>query len=294
MSTNPASTSNARLSAEHITAYQRDGVILLPGVVDAERVKKLLAAADQQLDAFQAQQRSLARNLADGGGTFLSQRHAYLQQPEFERLIHDSDLAALAGQLMGAQQVRFYFDHLFMLDSDTAKDRYRWHQDQPYWACSGDQVCTFWMALTDCDVDSGALEFVLGSDHGPLYPPAKVWHPGDATPHAELPRTPAYHQQRDQYRIVSWPVKAGDCLAFNGRIVHSARGNHSSDKRRVAYATRWFGEALRYARHEHYQDPLTFPEAEILPGQALARSSRFPLIWQNDDGLSTNAAQGRT
>jgi hypothetical protein len=98
MSTNPPITCATRLTAEAIAACQRDGAILLPGVGDAEGMK----TADQRLNAFQTQQRSLPKGLADGGDTFLSQRRAYRQPPVFERLLHGSNLSALAGQRMRA------------------------------------------------------------------------------------------------------------------------------------------------------------------------------------------------
>lgn len=269
------------LSESEIQAYRRDGVIHLPARV-SDGVADLLAAADGQLHTFRGSHGAWDNNLAGTAdrGVFFSQRQAYLQQPALARLLFDSRLAEAAGRAMGSQKVRFYFDHLFMLESDTAKDHYRWHQDPPYWACAGEQVCSFWLALTDCDVDSGALEFVLGSDLGELYPPPKVWRDGDAIPHAGLPATPKYHEQRDAHGFVSWSMKAGDCLLFNGRIMHSTRSNHSTSQLRVAYSTRWIGDDMRYVEQPHYQDPLTLPEPGIAPGRPLSESQRFALCWE--------------
>jgi ectoine hydroxylase-related dioxygenase (phytanoyl-CoA dioxygenase family) len=95
---------------------------------------------------------------------------------------------------------------VFSLAANTAKDKYYWHQDQPYWACQGKQVCSVWLALTDCTADSGALEFVLGTDRGAIYAPVafgaeEVSPPADGD-YVDGP-IPDYHNDRKTHAIVS-------------------------------------------------------------------------------------------
>ena len=43
------------------------------------------------------------------------------------------------------------------------REKFTWHQDQPYWDVDGTHVCSTWLALTAADAKSSALEFVRGS-----------------------------------------------------------------------------------------------------------------------------------
>ncbi len=271
------------LTSAEIETFHRDGVVHLEALADAATCTRLLAAADRRLEDFRKEKPSeFANNLAKDG-TFLSERECYKQDPVFNDFCMTSRMAAIAGQALRSQEVRFYFDHLFMLDKDCAKDSYYWHQDMPYWGCGGTQICSFWLALTPCSVDSGALEFVKGSDKGRLYLPSAF---GDAASErfaTETEKTPEYHRQRDVYDIASWDIQVGDCLLFNARIMHSSRGNHSKTQRRVAYSTRWIGDDAVFEPKRGFQDPITYPEAGFPAGEKLSRSSRFPLLWKSSD-----------
>lgn len=263
------------LSDAEIRAYRDHGVAHIPRLVDPGTTARLLAAAD----ACRADPGPTSSALS-ADGRFWEERESHLRNDTMRDFVFNAGLARQAGRALGAREVRFYFDHVFMLREDTAKNQYYWHQDMPYWACEGRQLCSFWLALTDCTIDSGALEFVLGTDRGPLYEPigfADSTLDGKAAPPGALP--PKYEDERDRWTIASWDIKAGDAILFNGRIMHSSRGNHSKTMRRVAYSTRWVGEDMRFARRNGWQDPVTLPPEGMSYGEPLARSSRFPLLW---------------
>lgn len=263
------------LSDAEIRAYRDHGVAHIPRLVDPCTTARLLAAAD----ACRADPGPTSSALS-ADGRFWEERESHLRNDTMRDFVFNAGLARQAGRALGAREVRFYFDHVFMLREDTAKNQYYWHQDMPYWACEGRQLCSFWLALTDCTIDSGALEFVLGTDRGPLYEPigfADSTLDGKAAPPGALP--PKYEDERDRWTIASWDIKAGDAILFNGRIMHSSRGNHSKTMRRVAYSTRWVGEDMRFARRNGWQDPVTLPPEGMSYGEPLARSSRFPLLW---------------
>jgi ectoine hydroxylase-related dioxygenase (phytanoyl-CoA dioxygenase family) len=143
------------------------------------------------------------------------------------------------------------------------------------------QLCSFWLALTDCTVDSGALEFVLGTDKGRLYEPVPFGEGMDVAPPPPDALPPKYEEQRERWKIVSWDILAGDAMLFNGRIMHSSRGNHSKTQRRVAYSTRWVGDDMVF-RHRPgiFQDPVTLPPEGVAWGEPLSRSPKYPLLWQ--------------
>ena len=112
------------LTAAEVSTYQRDGVVHLPALVDAATCAGLLAAADHRLDEFRRENRNpYASNMAKDG-TFLSERESHKWNVAFNDFVMTSRMAQIAGQAMRSRAVRFYFDHLFMLDSDCGKDEY--------------------------------------------------------------------------------------------------------------------------------------------------------------------------
>ena len=282
MSQASANVSNVRdLTSAEIETFYRDGVVHLEALVDAATCAQLLDAADRRLEDFRKEKPSELANNLTKDGTFLSERECYKQDQVFNDFCMTSRMAEIAGQAMRSREVRFYFDHLFMLDKDCAKDSYYWHQDMPYWGCGGSQICSFWLALTPCSVDSGALEFVKGSDKGRLYLPSAFGNAASERFATETEKTPEYHLHRETYDIASWDIRVGDCLLFNTRIMHSSRGNHSKTQRRVAYSTRWIGDDAIFEPKRGFQDPITYPEDGFPAGEKLSRSARFPLLWKS-------------
>lgn len=259
-----------------IQTYRTHGVAHLPALVDSAICRRLLAAADERRASP-----GLHSSALSADGKFWEERESYRHNAAMADLVLHSGLARQAGRVMDAREVRFYFDHLFMLREDTAKDQYYWHQDMPYWACDGAQLCSFWLALTDCSLDSGALEFVLGTDTGRLYEPVPFAQDEDVAPPPPDALPPRYEAERERWTIVSWDIKAGDALLFNGRIMHSSRGNHSKTQRRVAYSTRWIGEDMRFCRRPGgFLDPVTLPPEGVEWGEPLSSSARYPLLWR--------------
>ena len=272
------------LTTDEIAEYRREGFVHVRGFVDRSVVARLLADADAQMAAPAGPYRT---NLTTEG-SFYQDRDMFRARPAFNEYVMASNVAEQAGRAMGSKEVRFYFDHLFAIAPNTAKDQYYWHQDQPYWGGFGDEVCSFWLALTDCADDSGALEFVRGTDKGPLYTPVPFGDNADTvdakrTSRVREPqdteRQPAYHEHLDEYEIVTFDVKAGDALLFNSKIMHSSRGNHSPDQRRVAYSTRWFGDDVTFRIKPGFQDPVTYPEEGFPVGGNMAKTTKFPLRW---------------
>jgi hypothetical protein len=45
---------------------------------------------------------------------------------------------------MGSSAVNFFYDQLFVKEPGTT-ERTPWHQDQPYWALQGSQICSVWV-----------------------------------------------------------------------------------------------------------------------------------------------------
>ena len=170
--------------------------------------------------------------------------------------------------------MNFFYDQLLVKEPGTS-ERTPWHQDQPYWAVAGRQVCSLWVPFDPVAEDT-CVEYVAGSHSWPEFSP---YHFADGTLYADtgLPPLPDIERERDRHRILRFALEPGDCLVFQAMIVHGAPGNRSANRRR-ALATRWTGDDARYCVRP---GEVGFPTAD--PGLAhgnVMDCEMFPVIWQ--------------
>jgi ectoine hydroxylase-related dioxygenase (phytanoyl-CoA dioxygenase family) len=139
-----------------------------------------------------------------------------------------------------------------------------------------------WIALDHVDADNGAMEFIPGSHAwGKKYRPFLTDQNGAfkeylKTDDPQYSDMPDFEAERDQHKMLSWDMEPGDMLAFDGYIVHSAKGNRTSTRRRRAYAVRFATEGAVYKPD---QGVAPWLEDETLnPGDKFA-SDKFPVIF---------------
>ena len=145
-----ATTWSSTLTDGQRRTYAEDGVVHVPGVVDAD----LLAGIEVLVD----------RQLADPGPWVTAPG----PEPAVRSFVFGSGVAELAATLMGSASARFYFDHLLVKEPGTESPT-PWHQDIGYWPFLGSQICSVWVACTGAGVAESALEFVRGSHRWERY-----------------------------------------------------------------------------------------------------------------------------
>ena len=97
------------------------------------------------------------------------------------------------------------------------------------------------------------------------------WFPEGAL--AELPDIDA---EPDRHRILSWPLAAGDAVAFSMATLHAAGGSVGL---RRALSLRYLGDDVTHAPRPWKTSP-DFPElAGALPAGAPLDHPLFPVVW---------------
>ncbi|MFT7597900.1 MAG: ectoine hydroxylase-related dioxygenase (phytanoyl-CoA dioxygenase family) [Acidimicrobiales bacterium] len=231
-----------------IEAFERDGAVLIPRVVDGAWVNKLAAAIDRDIanpgPFFHGYE-------IESGGRFHGNIRVWENDPDFAAYCLDSPLPGLAAELMGAKSVRLLYDQLFVKDSATDAPT-RWHNDQPYWPVRGRQVLSFWLALDEVTLDSGGLEFIAGSHKWDRWFQPEPFAPGGTsyTRNPNYEEIPDYEQERDQHAILSWDMQPGDVIAFHAMTVHYAGPNTRADRQRRGYTVRYIGDDATYLWEE--------------------------------------------
>src|SRR4051794_13667319 len=89
-------------------AFQRDGAVLLRGLLTPEEVETLRAGVERNLASLSP----LGMNATKPGepGAFVEDFRNWHRIAEYEQVFRDSALAPTAGALMGARSVRLFHD----------------------------------------------------------------------------------------------------------------------------------------------------------------------------------------
>ena len=148
---------NPLITQTDIDTYQRDGVVIIRGLfkdhVDAIRAGIERNMADPGPYA--------AENLHAGeGGRFFDDYCNWTRIAEFGEVISKSPAAEVAADLMGANRVQVFHDHILVKEPGTSKPT-PWHQDGPYYFVDGIQNISFWSPMDT--VQGAGLRCVAGS-----------------------------------------------------------------------------------------------------------------------------------
>lgn len=264
---------------ETLRRYREDGAVVLRGLLDADTLERLRDAVQTVLGSASPHGNEYAK---PGEARFV-QDMFMSQRPDaagaaFRRLVHESPMAEAAGRLMGAREVRFFYDQLFVKEPGAVAPT-PWHQDLPYWPLRGAQICGLWCPLDPVDLDSGAVEYVRGSHlGGRWYRPQHFGGDagyegahGDAMPDIDATVAPADR--------LSWDLQPGDAIAFHGLVIHGAGGNRSAQRRRRAVSLRWMGDDAVFDDR-----PGTYPfdVAGQIAGTPL-RGPMYPRVWPREE-----------
>ncbi|MQA73506.1 MAG: phytanoyl-CoA dioxygenase [Solirubrobacterales bacterium] len=274
-----ASAGEAPISAQDVERFRRDGAIVLRGVLDGDQVAGLAAGVDRNL--ADPSELAIRTESSDGPGAFFEDFCNWQRIDEFERTIRSAPLAAVAGTLTGATEVRLFHDHVLVKEPGTTA-KTPWHQDQPYYCIDGTQNVSFWIPLDPVPREA-TLEFVAGSQAGGTwYMPRSfveespmVFDPG------ELEEVPEIEADREAHEILGWELEPGDAVAFHMLTLHAAAGSRS---RRRAFSLRLLGDDITFGPRPHRTSP-PFPglERELDAGEPMDHPL-FPVLWRAPEG----------
>jgi ectoine hydroxylase-related dioxygenase (phytanoyl-CoA dioxygenase family) len=265
-----------KLTAAWVEAFAADGVVHVPGAVDADLIDEVLALADRELSDPGPWVTDTADDPAPG--RLFTSRYLWRDDPVVNRFAFESGVAELAATCMGSSSARLYFDHLLVKEPRTESPT-PWHQDIPYWPFLGQSICSVWVACSSSTVEESSLEFVRGSHRWEKYfAPESFDGTAGWTDDFDGEPMPDIESNRDGYDIVGFNVEPGDAIVFSSWIVHGSPGNTGAG-RRVALSTRWLGDDAVWHPHPGCDPTVTQADTTSVPGEYPADDDRFPLGW---------------
>lgn len=246
-------------------AMERDGVVHLPGVLDASQ----LADAQAAFDWTAANPGPFFTQFPGDEGAWqdLSNPAAYAA---YDAMLRRSPIPPLLSALWGGSPVWFMYEQIFS-KTGTA-NRTPWHQDSSYQPVSGEHLAVVWISLDPVPRDQ-TLEYCRGSHRGPLYN-GSSFKPGDPTDPlyktGDLPRLPDIEAERDKWDITGWASAPGDAVLFHPGVLHGG-GAPGAGGRRRTLTLRFFGEDALYQKRP---GPTAAPRVEGLH-EGLAEGDAF-------------------
>jgi phytanoyl-CoA hydroxylase len=224
------------LDRSAIETYQRDGFLVVEGLLPAGPLGRLRERLDQ-LQRYAAEGRAEAvlgeghaqRESATGTATAPLRKLASMAPVDdaFRGVVSHPAVLAMVRLLTGGtagDELAVYDDQVFMKPARCGSAK-PLHQDNSYFRVTPDDCgLTCWMAIDDATVENGCMRYVPGSHRsGPI--------PHKALSNVHL--TPDVH--RPEWQEVPLPVRAGSCIFHHLLTLHGSRANHSPHSRR-AYA----------------------------------------------------------
>lgn len=261
------------VTAEQVSAFQRDGAVFLPGLFTdwVDLLREGVEVNQQQPGPY------FAENVTESDeGSFWDDYCNWQRIDAFHDFITQSEAAQIAATIMESKTAQFFHDHVLVKEANTSKPT-PWHQDSPYYFISGKQTVSFWLPL-DAVEENESLRFIAGSH---------LWEKS-LLPVKWKDDAQFYETDREQFieigdpdsdrelTILQWAMQPGDAVLFDFRTAHSARGNLTSGRRR-AFSMRWLGDDARYLERPGRTSP-PFPGHGMKQGEYL-REDWFPVLF---------------
>lgn len=226
----------ARLSAEEIARYGREGWVKPAWRLPAARVDTMRAALDDLIarNPGVRPEKLVSAHIEGDNGEGVRGSAAFLE------LARDPEIVELVSGVIG-EDVVLWGCHVFC---KPPVDGYEtpWHQDGHYWPIRPLANCTVWVALEPSTRENGCLRVIPGSHAG------QVLHP-----HLHEDRTDLTLNQRmaagsfDEASAVDVELDAGEMSLHDVYMIHGARPN-TSTRRRTGVALRYMPSTSLFDR----------------------------------------------
>lgn len=243
------------VSDDQINEFDREGFLVVPGLLDEAEVELLgrIARADHALAA-----NSYGRADGEGGTVKLLVENdvtddVYGAVVRCERIVRNME------RLLGDEV--YHWHHKMILKEPKVGGAWAWHQDYGYWydnGCLSPDLASCMIAVDRATRANGCLQVVRGSHrlgritHGPV---------GDQTG-ADPERVAAVLERMD---LVHVELEPGSAVFFHSNLLHRSDQNTSDNPRWAfiaCYNTRG-NDPYKESRHPSYTPLDVLPDDEL-------------------------------
>ena len=242
------------LTPAQITAFDRDGYLVLPQVLSDAELGPLEAVFERFIRGEVA---GMGRDFCDMSGPYgrafedFNLVNAVLPrvyEPALVDNVFERRATSIAQQLMGADATLDY-DQFLAKRPQRAGAVFAWHQDLGYWPSGtpDTRTVTCSLALDDATPENGCLRVVPRSH---LEQDLRRHRPSAWSTSPEL-RAEAHTltvELRKTDQVVALPLARGSITVHNERIVHGSAGNQTDGWRRTYVIAHRSRQTVAYER----------------------------------------------
>lgn len=268
------------ISEREIQAYRNDGAVCLRQVFS----QTALTLIETGIEKCMASPTPYGRvqSKPDDPGFFFTDYYLWRYFDEFRELMYTGPGAEIAARLTDSSTIRYFYEGLFVKEPGTVRSS-DWHQDQPYYNVDGNQLCVIWIPVDPVDSET-CLQLVKGSHLWDRWFQPVFFASDRLLEGAEerFEPMPDIDGNPDQYEILAWDMKPGDCIVFHPLMIHGATGNRRTDRRRRAISSTWLGDDTVYGERLREVEP-EIEGHDFKPGDRLDVEDVFPRVWPKSE-----------
>jgi ectoine hydroxylase-related dioxygenase (phytanoyl-CoA dioxygenase family) len=279
-----------RVTATHIDSYREVGAVRVENVFDAAFVARMTTIIDDAVLALRAKtfpKRAAADpvfrdiEFEDHDG-YIRLVNLMPQLPALRAAVLASPAAETVAALIGAKRLSIWLDATFSKQGSHGQTATPWHNDECTFSLQGEQLPSFWIALTDVDADNSPLQKLAGSHRDP-HRYQSTYFPKDA------PRPPDYHPWQElidrvtapNADIRTWTAKSGDILLIHPKTIHGAPPRRSAQPgRRLAFTLRWIGSDVVWRPNSLTMGLSPFDRDPRMQRDQPPPREIFPVVWK--------------
>ncbi|MBO7744278.1 phytanoyl-CoA dioxygenase family protein [Paenibacillus sp. MWE-103] len=237
------------VGVEDYVHYQRNGYLIVKGLLSNEDIAELYGLAEQTRLKTEKPDQSYKPGERDPlKEEFKAATRIHMLsrvEPAAERGMLHPRILDVTEALIGPD---VYAVQSMMFLNPPGRGGQGWHQDSCYIKTHPDTLIGAWIALEQADEENGCLWVVPGSNHEPVYPPAEIGggnvHALDAF--ADLNGVSNVSHLDDEVNTLSRmvakypppipvPLQPGDVLFFHSHLFHRSFPNKTADRFRRSY-----------------------------------------------------------
>jgi ectoine hydroxylase-related dioxygenase (phytanoyl-CoA dioxygenase family) len=257
------------ISAEQITAFQREGHTLVKGVLRPDEVPHYREVINEAAYTFNTEKRKLEER-DTYGKAFLQIMNLWAVDERVKRFTLAKRFAKIAADLLGVANVRIYHDQA--LYKEPGGGFTPWHQDQYYWPLDTTNTVTMWMPLIDIDEDMGMLTFASRSHKAGFVENVAISDESEAM-------LEKFIKDKGFEVVRAKTMNAGDATWHYGWTLHNAPGNKSADITREVMTVIYFADGAHVTtpQNKHQEADRNAWLGGLAPGQKAAAALN-PLV----------------
>ena len=205
-----------------LDTYNRQGYVVVPGVVDRELVRE----AGNHVDWLMKKNPGVRPERLSMG----------LIDAFWLRLVGDDRLLDVAEKFIGPNIALFSSQYISKPPHDGML--VPWHQDGSYWPLDPMEVVTLWLAVDDADCENGCMRVIPGTQQMQLQ---ELRENRDERSVFKREMNPSLV---DESKAVDIVLKAWDVEVHHPNIIHGSRAN-TSPRRRCGLTIRYIPTSTR-------------------------------------------------